>query len=174
MTSFLTDDEVEKIQTLPRKTPYVMRGVSMGFFSVARYYGGCKFNDEHYTYNPETDELIRDDVLAFVMKLRRKKKPAKGQAEEEATVTPEPRIIDGCPVQPLALKLSLEFAEAEIVRLAAALHAAKAHPDYSYLTVPAGGMNQIYEAVTGGYERCQEAETPGAPDEVWRRRKDAN
>lgn len=77
MSSFLTDDEVEKIQSLPRETPYLIRNVSSGYFSTARHYGGCKYNGKSYTYIPTTDELIRDDVLKFVMNLRKKKKPVK-------------------------------------------------------------------------------------------------
>lgn len=72
--SFLTDDEVQAIQTLPRETPYLIRDVSMGYFSIARYYGAANYNGQRYTYYDETDELIRDDVLAFVLKLRKKKR----------------------------------------------------------------------------------------------------
>lgn len=35
----------------------------MSQFSVARYYGGCVLNGVHYKYDPENDELIRDDVV---------------------------------------------------------------------------------------------------------------
>lgn len=37
--------------------------VSHGQLSVARHYGGYKVNGSSYTYNPTTDELIRDDIL---------------------------------------------------------------------------------------------------------------
>jgi hypothetical protein len=40
-------------------------------FSVARHYGGAKYNGSQYTYIPGEDELIRDDVLKFVTKLRK-------------------------------------------------------------------------------------------------------
>ena len=37
-------------------------------FSIARFYGGIKFNGETFTYLPDTDELIRDDVLRWRVK----------------------------------------------------------------------------------------------------------
>ena len=42
-------------------------------FSIARFpqYMGCTFQGKHYTYCPTTDELIRDDVLKEVTKLRK-------------------------------------------------------------------------------------------------------
>ena len=50
---------------LPRKTPFGMTNVTMTQFSIAQYYGACSFNGERYTYLPDTDELIRDDVLRW-------------------------------------------------------------------------------------------------------------
>lgn len=50
---------------LHRRTPYGITNVRMSQFSVARYSGGCKYNGESYTYLPDTDELIRDDVLKW-------------------------------------------------------------------------------------------------------------
>lgn len=69
MNSFLTDSEIDLINSssLNRGTPFLIRGVSSGMLSVARYYGGAKYNGASYTYHPPTDELIRDDVLKFVM-----------------------------------------------------------------------------------------------------------
>jgi len=60
---------------LHRRTPFGMTDVSRGMFSVARYAGGCKFNGEHYTYFPDTDELVRDDVLKWQKKQKQKKGP---------------------------------------------------------------------------------------------------
>ena len=37
-------------------------------FSIARFYGGIRFNGEHYTYLPGADQLVRDDVLAWLKK----------------------------------------------------------------------------------------------------------
>lgn len=47
--------------------------------SIARHYGGTNVNGVHYTYIPESDELVRDDVLKMVMKARAdalRRKPA--------------------------------------------------------------------------------------------------
>lgn len=74
--TWLTEAETEAIQHLPLGTPYLIRGVSHGQFSIARHYGGATWNGNSYTYNPVTDELIRDDVLKFVMRMRRKAKLA--------------------------------------------------------------------------------------------------
>ena len=47
--------------------------VSMSFFSVARYYGGAKINGHSFTYCPDDDLLVRDDVVKFLTKKKRKK-----------------------------------------------------------------------------------------------------
>lgn len=77
-TGYLTAEEVEAAQSLHTRTPYAICDVSKGFFSVARHYGGMTYQSEHYTYFPEHDELVRDDVLKLVTKMRkraRKEKP---------------------------------------------------------------------------------------------------
>ena len=56
---------------LHRRTPYGMTNVSMTQLSIARHYGGIKYNGESYTYLPKTDELIRDDVLKWQRKQKR-------------------------------------------------------------------------------------------------------
>ena len=53
---------------LHTRTPYGMTNISMTQLSIARYYGGIKYNGESYTYLPLTDELIRDDVLKWKRK----------------------------------------------------------------------------------------------------------
>ena len=50
---------------LHRNTPFGIQDVSRTQFSVARHYGGIKYNGSDYTYLPATDELIRDDVLKW-------------------------------------------------------------------------------------------------------------
>ena len=50
---------------LDRKTPLGIRHVSMTQLSIARHYGGIKYNGHEYTYLPATDELIRNDVLKW-------------------------------------------------------------------------------------------------------------
>jgi len=40
--------------------------------SIARHYGGIEFRGKYYIYLPDTDELIRDDVLGWLNKNRKK------------------------------------------------------------------------------------------------------
>lgn len=70
--SYLTEAELELIKTLPTGAPYVIRHASQTQFSIARHYGGCRFNGHEYTYVPTTDELIRLDFFKLVTKQRRK------------------------------------------------------------------------------------------------------
>ena len=56
---------------LHRRTPYGMTNVSMTQLSIARHYGGIKYNGDSYTYLPKTDELIRDDVIKWQRKQKR-------------------------------------------------------------------------------------------------------
>lgn len=76
MTTYMTDERQAIAEKLPRDTPYAIRGVSQGMFSVARHYGGATYNGASYTYMPETDELVRDDVVKAVKKAERKRKPS--------------------------------------------------------------------------------------------------
>ena len=71
-TSYLTADEVQAAQKLHQRAPYALCNVSMGFFSIARYYGGLTLQGCQYTYMPGHDECVRDDVLRLVTKLRKK------------------------------------------------------------------------------------------------------
>lgn len=58
---------------LHRNTPFGMTNVSVTQLSIARFYGGIKYNGEHYIYLPETDELIRKDVLKWKQDQDKKK-----------------------------------------------------------------------------------------------------
>ena len=58
-TSYLSEREVAAIQTLHRKAPYLIQGVSRSMFSVARLTGGMKFQGCDYEYLAEHDECIR-------------------------------------------------------------------------------------------------------------------
>ena len=58
---------------LSKAIPFGMKGVSRTQLSIARHYGGIKYQGEHYVYIPETDELIRADV----QKWKSKRKGAK-------------------------------------------------------------------------------------------------
>jgi hypothetical protein len=77
----LTDDELDAIQSLPRDTPYQIRNVSHGQLSIARHYGGCRFNGAEYVYDPTDDTLTRNDVLRKLRGLR-KKKPAQNPVQD--------------------------------------------------------------------------------------------
>lgn len=81
--SYLTDEELQSVQALPKDTPYLIKGVSSGFFSIARHTGGITYNCRQYVYNPVTDELIRDDVLKLVESLRRLKAKVERAAAKE-------------------------------------------------------------------------------------------
>lgn len=73
--------------------PEEIHGVSMSQLSIARHYGGCKFNGHSYTYNPVTDVLVRDDVLAARAKAAKasaKKAKALNAEKQTAIVMPEP------------------------------------------------------------------------------------
>lgn len=78
----LTNTELDAIQSLPRDTPYQIRNVSHGQLSIARHYGGCKFNGAQYVYDPTDDSLTRDDVLKLVMRGRRKKPTVQNSVQE--------------------------------------------------------------------------------------------
>lgn len=66
----MTDDFIKLLEQCPlhRRSPFLIRSVSSSYFSVARHYGGCKIQNEDYTYRPATDELIRNDVLQWIQK----------------------------------------------------------------------------------------------------------
>lgn len=80
-TGFLTAAEVMAAQALPKGTPYAITGVSSGMFSLARRFGGITLQGMHYTYIDEHDELVRDDVLRMVRKMRRTR-PAVPKGEQ--------------------------------------------------------------------------------------------
>lgn len=63
---------------LHKNTPFGIRNVSMSQFSIARHSGGMNFNNNHYTYWKETDELIRTDVLKWK---KQQEKMTKAQAK---------------------------------------------------------------------------------------------
>jgi hypothetical protein len=82
MKSYLSPDDVQAAQSLHKRTPYLIAGVSRSQFSIARHYGGTTYNGEAYTYIHETDELVRDDVLRLLVKLlREQRKVAKAAGQ---------------------------------------------------------------------------------------------
>lgn len=72
----MTGAEFEALQLskLDRATPFVIGGVSQSQLSIARHYGGCKFQGRNYSYLPLTDELLRDDVVKWLAKHRKAQK----------------------------------------------------------------------------------------------------
>lgn len=73
-TTYFRQGELDLIQHLPKDTPYGIQHVSKTQLSIARYFGSIKYNGQNYTYFSPSDELIRDDVLKLVVKIRRAKK----------------------------------------------------------------------------------------------------
>jgi hypothetical protein len=70
------------IRDIDKSTPLAICHVSKTQFSIARYSGGCKYQGKYYGYNYDTDELIREDVIKAVEKMRREaKKKEKKQIE---------------------------------------------------------------------------------------------
>lgn len=68
--------------------PDEIHGVSQGYFSVARYYGGCTFQGEHYTYFPTEDKLVRTSLL------KQREKEAKKAKREVAKKKKEKKPND--------------------------------------------------------------------------------
>lgn len=52
--------------------PISISHVSQTQLSVARHYGGCTYDGKPYIYNYNTDELIREDIMKAVEKMRKK------------------------------------------------------------------------------------------------------
>lgn len=79
MASYLTGAEIEALSAsaLGRTTPFLIQGVTTSQLSVARHYGGCTFQGRSYLYIPTTDELVRDDVMAWLARHRRNARRAK-------------------------------------------------------------------------------------------------
>lgn len=66
------------LSDLPRDTPFIICHVCQTQFSIARHYGGCKFQGRNYTYIQETDELLRDDVVKWLAKHRKAQRKVGG------------------------------------------------------------------------------------------------
>ena len=66
----------------PPAAPEEIHGVSQGFFSVSRHFGGCTFQGQRYFYDPTLDVLVRADVVTRrARKSRQEKKKAKADAK---------------------------------------------------------------------------------------------
>jgi hypothetical protein len=75
-SSHITDEEYTQfvLSDPPYKPWYIIKGVSTSIFSVCRHYGGGRIEGANYTYIRETDELIREDLMLFVARLRAQQK----------------------------------------------------------------------------------------------------
>ena len=68
---------------LHRKSPFGITNVSHTQFSIARYYGAINFNGFKYIYYPDTDELIREDVMRWKAKQLKAKHNKNEKTQEE-------------------------------------------------------------------------------------------
>ena len=87
MKSHVTPEELEAINSSGLKftyAPAIIRGVCASQFSIARHYGGCHAYGKSYAYIPTTDELIRDDVVRLLAKIRKGAAKAKKEAAKSA------------------------------------------------------------------------------------------
>lgn len=83
MKSHITPQELETINASGlnfTSAPAIISGVTASQLSIARHYGGCRAFGRHYIYVPTTDELIRDDVVKLLAKIR--KSAVKARKEE--------------------------------------------------------------------------------------------
>ena len=93
MHYFLTPNEELELDAAVRAgeikcdTTLVIRDVCNTQLSVARHYGAITINGRHYTYFPPGDELIRDDVLKWVTKLRKVAAKVEAKAAKAAQGT---------------------------------------------------------------------------------------
>ena len=91
--TYLTPDELDAVQSsgLDPFTPYVIEDVSMKPLRtllpglnllIGQYYGGCTYGGREYYYIPTTDELIREDVVRWIMARRKEAQRAAREATE--------------------------------------------------------------------------------------------
>ena len=89
-TIYLTAAEVQAAQSLHKRAPYSITGISNSIFSLARHYGGMTYQGCYYTYMaPPHDECVRDDVLRVVTKMR------KAATKTPAEASPVQLELDG-------------------------------------------------------------------------------
>ena len=59
------------MKTPHTRTPHRFFHVSRSQLSIARHYGALRFNGDYYIYFPDSDKLVRDDVLKFEKKQKK-------------------------------------------------------------------------------------------------------
>jgi hypothetical protein len=78
----MTDDECRAAWAagFAQQPPILYRYISGTQLSIVRHGVGAVINDRQYTYISATDELIRDDVLAWLTKRRKAEKAEQAQS----------------------------------------------------------------------------------------------
>lgn len=66
-----------------QQAPERILGVSVSQFSVARYYGGCRYAGQEYHYDVDADSLIRMDIWLSQIKQQRKDHAARKKMQRE-------------------------------------------------------------------------------------------
>jgi hypothetical protein len=88
--SQLTQAEYDQLllddQIAGGKPQLLYRHISHGQLSIARYSGGARINGCYYVYNPITDELLRDDAVKSLAKMRKAAKPELPPQTQESLI----------------------------------------------------------------------------------------
>jgi hypothetical protein len=74
VTLALIHDRQAELQTQFGNELLIIANVSQTQFSIARHFGGIKFNGSEFKYFPADDLLVRQDVVKFLTKKPRKAK----------------------------------------------------------------------------------------------------
>lgn len=90
MKSQLTQEEYDQLllddAIAGGKSQLLYRHVSHGQLSIARYSGGARIDGYNYVYNPKTDELLREDALEALAKMRKAAKPTMPEQTQESLI----------------------------------------------------------------------------------------
>ncbi len=78
--TILQEIEAADLSALHARTPYVITGVQHTQFSIARHYGGMRYQGDRYTYVPDEDLLVRRDVMQHLEKTRKTDRRVPDQA----------------------------------------------------------------------------------------------
>ena len=90
MKSQLTPEECDQLLLddliAGGKPQLIHKNVSHGYLSIARYSGGVRINECYYVYNPVTDELLREDAVKALAKMRKAAKPTMPEQTQESLI----------------------------------------------------------------------------------------
>ena len=73
--------------------PKKLYQISHTQLSIARHYGGCKFNGHNYIYNPKDDTLTREDVWKEEWKKKKLIDKKAAKAWKEKRVRDEKQLL---------------------------------------------------------------------------------